>query len=143
MGESATSPLNGLRIFVAEDEVLIAVLLQEILLSLGCTVIGPVATLDEALRAIQANTIDGALLDLNLGRARIDPAASELALRKVPFIIMTGQGSLRGFPALLAGAPLLSKPFKLQQLEDMMIATFRPPAASGGVAPTGGARKAA
>jgi DNA-binding NtrC family response regulator len=143
MGESATSPLSGLRIFVAEDQVLITLLLQEILLSLDCTVIGPVGNLADALRAIRANEIDGALLDLNLGGARIDPAASELALRKVPFIMMTGQGSLRGFPALLAGAPLLSKPFKLQQLEDMMIATFRPPATSGGIGPTGGARKAA
>jgi DNA-binding response OmpR family regulator len=132
MGERIAGALSGLRVIVAEDQVLIALLLREILVSLGCTVIGPTDALDKALRAIRENEIDGALLDLNLGSARIDPAASELALRKVPFIVMTGQGSLRGYPALLAGAPLLSKPFKLQQLEDMMIATFRPPAASGG-----------
>ncbi len=87
--------------------------------------IGPVRNLDEALRTIRTNDIDGALLGVQLGEVSIYPAVSELALRGIPFILVTGQGNLGGFPALLGNAPLSTKPFKVQQLEDMMSSTFR------------------
>src|ERR1700716_336806 len=80
MSERPSDSLSRLRVMVAEDQLLIAELIEEILLSLDCVVIGPVRNLDDALCAIRTNEIDGALLDLNLGGTRIDPAAHELAL---------------------------------------------------------------
>jgi len=41
--------LSGLRILVVEDELLIALALEDILLSFDCQVIGPVSQVDEAL----------------------------------------------------------------------------------------------
>lgn len=120
MSWRTTSPLRGLRVMVAEDELLISQLIREILLHLECSVIGPVRTLDEALRSIRTNDIDGALLDVQLGEESIYPAANELALRRIPFILMTGHRTLGGSPALLRDAPLLTKPFKVQELEAMM-----------------------
>jgi DNA-binding response OmpR family regulator len=131
MRRSATSPLRDLRVMVAEDELLISQFIREILLQLACTVVGPVSTLDEALRAIRSHDIDGALLDVQLGDTSIDPAVNELALRRIPFILMTGQRNLGGFPSLLRNAPLLAKPFKIQQLEDLMSSSFRPPDLTG------------
>jgi DNA-binding response OmpR family regulator len=131
MSERPGDSLSGLRVMVAEDQLLIAELIEEILLSLDCVVIGPVRNLDDALCAIRTNEIDGALLDLNLGGTRIDPAAHELALRNIPFIMMTGQGNLLECPALIAHAPVLYKPFKIQQLEGIMMGTFRRQAGSG------------
>ena len=125
MREREAPALGGLRVLVAEDDLLISQLVQEVLRNLGCSVVGPVGNLDEALRAIRTHDIDGALLDVRLGSASVYPAASELALRGIPFIVMTGQGSLSGSPALLGDAPLLAKPFKMQQLEDLMKSTFR------------------
>ena len=124
MSATTASPLYGLRIMVAEDDWLIAQMIRGILLDLGCTVIGPVRTLDEALREIRANGIDGALLDVQLGEDSVLPAASELALRGVPFILVTGHRSLGGSPALLANAPLLTKPFTIRQLEETMCSVF-------------------
>ena len=66
---TATNLFRGLRVLVAEDDLLIAQLIGNILVSLGCTVIGPVDDLDEALQAIRTNDIDGALLDVQLGEA--------------------------------------------------------------------------
>lgn len=126
MNRSATDRLGGLRVFVAEDHFLVSRFLRDVLLSLGCTAIGPASHLEEALRLIRAHEIDGALLDVNLGAQSIYPVASELARRSVPFIVMTGHTSLAGFPALLGSAPHLVKPFTMQQLEDMMGSTFRP-----------------
>ena len=117
--------LRGLRVLVAEDELLISQLVREILVALECTVIGPVRNLDEALRAIRTNDIDGALLDVQLGEASVYPAIDELVQRGIPFILVTGQGNLDRSPALLGNAPLLTKPFRVQQLENMMRSTFR------------------
>jgi DNA-binding NtrC family response regulator len=130
MTERSTISLSGFRVMVAEDQLVIAELIEEFLLSLDCVVVGPVRDIDDALCAISANEIDGALLDLNLGGARIDPAVRELALRNIPFIMMTGQGNLLECPTLIAQAPVLYKPFKIQQLEDIMMETFRPQAGS-------------
>jgi DNA-binding response OmpR family regulator len=125
MSRRATSPLYGLRVIVAEDELLISQFIREILLDLGCTVIGPARTLGEALQAIRTNDVDGALLDVQLGEASIHPAVDELIMRGKPFILITGQVNFGGRPARLGDAPMLLKPFKIRQLEDMMRSTFR------------------
>jgi DNA-binding NtrC family response regulator len=86
---------------------------------------GRLATLDETLRAIRTDGIDGALLDVQLGEASIHPAIEELVRRGIPFIMVTGQGNLGRPPALLGNAPILTKPFRVEQLENMMSSTFR------------------
>ena len=118
--------LRGLRMLVAEDELLISQLVREILVALQCTVIGPARNLDEAMQAIRTNGMDGALLDVQLGEVSIYPAIDELVRRGIPFILVTGQASLDRFPALLRNAPILTKPFRAQQLENMIRSTFRP-----------------
>jgi DNA-binding response OmpR family regulator len=124
MDPRATNPLTGLRVLLAEDHPLIAQFLRDVLLSLDCTVIGPTHTLEDALRVASTQEIDAALLDLNLGTQGIYPVAQELARRSVPFILVTGQAHLEGFPPLLRSAPLLVKPFTIQQLEDRMKSVF-------------------
>jgi DNA-binding response OmpR family regulator len=112
-------------VLVAEDNLLIGEFIRLILIDLGCAVVGPLDDLDETLRAIQANDLDGALLDVQVGKANILLAANELKLRGIPFILATGRGSLHGLPSLLASAPLLAKPFDVQRLEEMVSRTFR------------------
>ncbi len=126
MTGTAASPLRGLRVLVAEDDLLIARLIDNILVSLGCTVVGPARDLNEVLQAIRMSDIDGALLDVQLGKSRIYPAIEKLILRGIPFILVTGQGRLGESPGLLSDAPFLANPFTVQQLENMMASTFRP-----------------
>jgi DNA-binding response OmpR family regulator len=125
MNRKPTSPLSGLRVLVAEDELLISQFIREILLDLGCAVVGPVRNLGDALHAIGTDDIDGALLDVQLGEASIEPVANDLALRRIPFILMTGRRDLGGSAAALSTAPVLTKPFNVRQLEDMMSSIFR------------------
>jgi DNA-binding response OmpR family regulator len=111
---------------VAEDDWCIAQMIREILLDLGCIVIGPFRKLDEVMHAIHANGVDGALLDVQLGKESVHPAAQELALRDIPFILVTGQRSLDGSLALAGNVLVLTKPFTIPQLEDMMRSIYRP-----------------
>jgi DNA-binding NtrC family response regulator len=116
--------LRGCRVLVADDQLLIAQLIGQVLASLGCEVIGPARTVAETLAAIRTPEIDGVLLDLYFGRERCDPVARELARRSIPFVVMSGTGVPTEASALLAEAPLLTKPFTTRQLEDIVSRTF-------------------
>jgi DNA-binding response OmpR family regulator len=123
---NATDTLRGLRVLIAEDNFLIGESLRDLLIDLGCVVIGPVPDLAEVMAAIEAGGFDAALLDIHLGDANILPAASELASRGIPFIVTTGGGSPVGLPIPLARAPRLHKPFDARRLEEAMDAAFLP-----------------
>jgi len=107
--------LSGLRVLLVEDEDLIAMMEEEFLSDLGCTVMGTAARLDEALAMARSLEIDAAVLDVNLAGTMSYPVAEVLLARGVPFIFATGYG-IAGLPESLRNAPVLSKPFRTDQL---------------------------
>lgn len=124
--------LAGLRILVVEDQFLIAMSHEEMLHALGCKIVGPVATVEQALAATRKERLDGALLDSNLDGKSILPAAETLARRGIPFILVTGYESSSLEPRVIAAAPRLTKPFELEALAEMMAETFAPRTAPAG-----------
>lgn len=122
--EPAGDILKGLRILVAEDEFLILMDIENMLCELGCEIVGPVATVDAALDAIGRQPMDGALLDINLNGKRITPAAEELAVRGIPFVLCSGYGSEPRDEAVIRDALRLTKPFNLDSLRAMMEKAF-------------------
>jgi CheY-like chemotaxis protein len=87
----ASSPLRDRRILVVEDEYLIAMTLSEHLEEVGSIVVGPVSSVEKAIKAIESNQqIDAAVLDLNLGGAMAYPVADALLARNIPFIFTSG-----------------------------------------------------
>ena len=125
MSDTMVSQLHGLRVMVAEDDYLISQMIERVLHELGCVVVGPFRKLGEALHAITTTDLDGALLDVQLGAKNVSPVATELALRDIPFILVTGQRNMIGSSAPLGNAPLLTKPFTIRRLEEVMHSTFR------------------
>ena len=103
--------LNGLRVLVVEDEALVAMEIEAVVADLGCAVVGPVANLRDALRLIEEQDLDGALIDINLQGEHAYPAAEALLARGVPFVFLTGYSGLPAPPAALQGAPEVRKPF--------------------------------
>ena len=116
--------LQGLRILVAEDELLILLDIETMLHAIGCTIVGPVATVAAALAVIDQQAIDGALLDMNLHGQRITPAAEKLAARGIPFVLCTGYGREPRDEAVVRDAPRLTKPIDPAQLRTAMRAAF-------------------
>jgi CheY-like chemotaxis protein len=106
----AAKALAGRRILIVEDDPLIAMLEEDLLLQLGCEVIGPAATLAEALALAAASSPQGALLDVNLQGEVVFPVADLLAGAGVPFVFVTGYGQ-RGLPPAHAGRLTIQKPF--------------------------------
>jgi DNA-binding response OmpR family regulator len=113
--------LSGLRVLVVEDEALIAMLLEDYLSELGCTTVGPASNTADARRLIDNDTIDLALLDLNLGRGEKSfDLAAELANRSVPFAFAFGADSL-SLEDSFRSRPVLQKPFRLADLQRILV----------------------
>jgi DNA-binding LytR/AlgR family response regulator len=83
--------LAGRRVLVVEDEYLLAAEVVKDIKALGAEVIGPVATIDDALDLLaETERLDAALLDLNLCGEMAFPIADALMERRVPFVFATG-----------------------------------------------------
>ena len=108
--------LAGLRVLVVEDETVIAVLIEEALLELGCIVIGPVGKLDAALRLADSEQLDGAILDVTIRGGNVYPVAHRLAARGIWFVLASGYGNW-ALPKSLQGQHRLTKPFTRRELE--------------------------
>ncbi len=104
-------PVEAPRVLIVEDEPLIAMLVQEWLEELDCTVVGPAASVSGALQLIAGTELDGAILDVSLGKDESFPIADELRKRRVPFVFATGYGG-DGLEPRFAGAQVLAKPFE-------------------------------
>lgn len=101
---------------MVEDELFVAMLVEDLLGDLGCTIIGPASNAAEAVRAAEGETFDFALLDVNLGDGETSFQAAEiLRQRGVPFAFVTGYGD-QGVRADLRDAPVLSKPIDPRRL---------------------------
>jgi CheY-like chemotaxis protein len=113
---SQASPLAGRRVLVVEDEMMIAMLVEDMLSELGCAVVGPAHALDAALElARTARGLDAALLDVNLAGQPVFAVADALREKGVPAIFSTGYGDA-GLREVDRGAPVLQKPFRAGDL---------------------------
>src|ERR1700760_361039 len=113
----ADSPaLAGRRVLVVEDEMMIAMLVEDMLSELGCAVVGPAHALDVALDLARSETgLDAALLDVNLGGQPVFAVADALREKGVPAIFSTGYGDA-GLRDVDRGSPVLQKPFRAHDL---------------------------
>lgn len=113
---SLTASTVALRILVVEDEALVAMHIANILDSAGFDVVGPCATVAEALsRLEQPSCCDAAILDAQLRDESALPVAERLAKLNIPFVVATGynRGQLLGELAL---APIIAKPVDAEDL---------------------------
>ena len=122
-----TPPLAGTRIFVVEDETLVAMLLEDMIGDLGGTIMGSASRVSRALEIVaeRASDIDLAVLDVNLGGEEAFPIAEALAERGVPFAFSTGYGNA-GLPAAWRERPTLQKPFTHEQVRAVLTKALRP-----------------
>ncbi len=103
------------KVLLVEDEILVAMLVEDMLVELGFDVIGPATRLNRALEFARTANVDLAVLDVNLANERSYPIAQVLKQRGIPFIFATGYGET-GLTEEFRGAVTIQKPFKSAQL---------------------------
>ena len=119
--------IEGLRLLLVEDEYVLALGLADALADLGVVVVGPVATVEDALALVQrVPEIDGAVLDVNLGREVAYPVADALLARGIPFLFATANDRAR-LPERFAHVTVCRKPFRVDAFRDAVAALRVPP----------------
>ena len=111
------------RVLVVEDEMLLAMLMEDSLMDCGCDVVGPVARVADGVKLASSERLDGAILDINIAGTEVFPVAFELARRGVPFIFVSGYDS-HNLPEAWRGRPILKKPFRPRDLARNMAKAF-------------------
>ncbi len=107
------------RVLVVEDEMLVAMLIEDAITDLGHQVVGPAMRLETALDAATNETFDFAILDINLAGKQSFPVADALTARGTPFIFASGYGRA-GLAEPYRDASVLQKPFSPEQLASVL-----------------------
>lgn len=98
-------------VLIVEDEFLIAMDLVRMVEGDGWRIIGPVATVQDALRLLEAELPSVAMLDVNLGKELVTPVAERLKAQNVPFAVASAYDKPESQGGdVLAGVPNVGKP---------------------------------
>lgn len=108
--------LRGLTVLVVEDETIIALELEQILNSAGCRVLGPVATVADALELLEDAELGAALLDVQLLNGMSTTVAERLRALGIPFVLVSAYTGPELEKPILANAPRVDKPVRQSRL---------------------------
>ena len=109
------APAAGRCVLIVEDEMSMVMLLEDILTDAGYHVL-KAARLPAALVLAENESIDAAILDINLAGTHVFPVADVLIRRNIPFIFASGYGDA-GLPDGYRQQQMLQKPYGLEQLQ--------------------------
>ena len=108
--------LAGRRVLIVEDNMLIAVTIARLFRAKSVEIVGPAGTVKDALALINNyESIDGAVLDINLRGAAAYPIVDVLRSKGVPVVFMTGYDQ-RSIDPRYADVPCLQKPVTVERL---------------------------
>jgi DNA-binding NarL/FixJ family response regulator len=112
-------------VLLVEDQMIVAMQIEDMLHAAGCEVVGPVGTVHGAITLAKEAALDVAVLDIDLDGEKVYPVAEELQARGIPFILATGYGEST-LPENRRDQPRLSKPFQREQLEQLLRRVINP-----------------
>ena len=98
------------RILIVEDNPILALDLEDLVVGWGAQAVGPAMCLQNGLELVEANNLDAALLDINLGDEWVWPLARRLDEHRVPFVFISAQCTQSDLPEELSHATCLDKP---------------------------------
>lgn len=117
--------LHSHLVLIVEDEIFIAVELEDIIRDAGGAVAGPAMTAPEALRLIETRKITAAILDVHLGDHDSSSVARRLEAAGIPFIFHTGNGESEISSNKWPQAPVVNKPATPQAIRAALAAVTK------------------
>jgi DNA-binding NtrC family response regulator len=115
-------------ILIVEDECYLALDLANAVEDWRGEVVGPAATVAEAMALLDARDVDAAILDSQLADRDVTPLALELSQRGVPFVISTGTGLPPGLASSLPNVAVVMKPARAVTVLECLLNEIRKPA---------------
>ena len=112
----AATALDGLRVLLLEDQLIIAMDVEAMLAELGASGLETAASVDEALEKLQSGSPDLCVFDVNIAGVASFPVAEEALRRGIPFVFATGYSEAAEFPLSMANIPVVRKPYDKDKL---------------------------
>lgn len=109
--QSLRSAPAATRVLIVEDQMLIAMHLEQILYDSGIRTVQTAASVAEALDCLARSTPNVAVLDINLGEETSEAVAGALKSQGIPFVFATGYDD-SNVPARFSGVPIVRKPYE-------------------------------
>lgn len=107
------------RILLVEDDLMVAMLLEDMLSDLGHEVVATVSKIETASEFIENGSFDAAVLDLDLNGVDTYSLAEALKRQNIPFIFATGYAET-DLKREWKQTPVLPKPFQKSDLERIL-----------------------
>ncbi|MBC7519981.1 MAG: response regulator [Sandarakinorhabdus sp.] len=105
------------RILFVEDSIFVLMTLETMCEDLGWEMVGPATRVDQGMALAGSEQFDAALLDVDLAGEMSWGIAAVLQKRGIPFAFGTGHDITSILPDELAGSPIFSKPFRIDEVE--------------------------
>ncbi|MBX3358715.1 MAG: hypothetical protein KF745_09825 [Phycisphaeraceae bacterium] len=122
--EGGLKAIAGLRVLLVEDSYLAARSLLDMAAQAGVEVIGPAPTIESALKAVEEQKPEAAILDINLAGRSVEPVARRLDELGVPFFFVSGYNSPRFLDPHYQNHRRLNKPVEFRALARAMREEF-------------------
>lgn len=113
------------KVFLVEDESLLAMLVETMIEEMGYTTAFHASTLDDGIAYARTGDFDVAILDINIIGGTSFPIAAALSHRGIPFTFCSGYGRL-GVPAAWMDQHCVAKPFSAEQLDAALRRLLKP-----------------
>jgi|SRR5215469_351670 len=118
-------PFDGLSVLLLEDEYLIALDAEQTLTSFGVAKVSVVNTLEEAAKAATDESIDVAILDININGKSSFEVAELLRAKGTPIVFASGYGSRKRHGFAVEDAIYLNKPYTKEALRESLVAAIQ------------------
>lgn len=104
-------PLTELTVLLLEDNLIVALESEDMLRALGAGVVVTASTVAAATRILNEQSLDFAVLDINLGGESSLELAARLQSKSIPFIFASGYGDNVNLGGALRSVLTVSKPY--------------------------------
>jgi|SRR5688572_6252779 CheY-like chemotaxis protein len=116
-----SQPLTGYRFLIAEDEILQAQRVGDMVADMGGTVAKIVYSFEQARAAISDTAFDCAILDINLSGTLSFRLAESLKRQRIPFIFCTAYAEAADVYPDAPATPRVDKPVRPTDLRDALL----------------------
>lgn len=108
------------QILIVEDEILIAMDLEDMVAEMGGTAVASAHNIQTAIKLAESIEADAAILDVDVAGQLVFPVADILAARGIPFLFNTGHSAEDILKARYESAPICRKPTLPRQLKSAL-----------------------
>jgi CheY-like chemotaxis protein len=111
--------MEGISVFLVEDEALIRMMIVDMLEELGHRVVAEAGSIQSAEPLARTSAFDLGVFDINIGGLAISLIAEIVTARGLPFVFVSGYGPA-GRPELFNDKPVLRKPFLISEFATLI-----------------------